>query len=355
MMLKPIESLGYSVYFNEQGADFLHQLLAEKNYSKLFLLEDSHTAEVCAPIFLQLLETNIPIEIIEIEAGEEHKNLDTCTQVWYALSELGADRHSVLINLGGGVVTDLGGFVASTFMRGIDFVNIPTSLLAMVDASVGGKTGVDLGSLKNQVGVINSPKGVIIDTQYLATLSREEFRSGLAEMFKHGLIASQAYWQQMCSLKDLDITDLDRLIYESVVIKNQIVMQDPREGGLRKTLNFGHTLGHAIESYCLQSSHRRRLLHGEAVAIGMQLACELSVALTGFPRKDCDSVNTTLRFYFPQEKFTSEEVGEIIQLLRFDKKNSHGEVRFVLLEGIGRSKTDCIVPEALIYQVFQTL
>ncbi|WP_315164082.1 3-dehydroquinate synthase [Capnocytophaga leadbetteri] len=348
-----IQAQHYQVYFNDEGFDFLNRFVAEQHPSKIFLLADKHTNECCTPIVLSLLATDIPLEIIEIEAGEPHKHIDTCTQVWYALSELGADRKSLLINIGGGVVTDLGGFVASTYMRGIPFINIPTSLLAMVDASVGGKTGVDLGALKNLVGVINNPKGVLIYPDFLATLPTEELRSGMAEMFKHGLISDEAYWHKMCNLSELTEAHLGSLIYESVVIKNEVVTQDPTEKGLRKTLNYGHTLGHAIESYCLQNPNRERLLHGEAIAIGMVLATYLSVKELGFSMEKCDEVKVVLGEYFRKQDFSYEEITDICQLMRFDKKNVSGNVHFVLLEAIGKPKIDCIVPYEEIYKAFE--
>ena len=348
-----IEAQHYQVYFNDEGFDFLNRFVAEQHPSKIFLLADKHTNECCTPIVLSLLATDIPLEIIEIEAGETHKHIDTCTQVWYALSELGADRKSLLINIGGGVVTDLGGFVASTYMRGIPFINIPTSLLAMVDASVGGKTGVDLGALKNLVGVINNPKGVLIYPDFLTTLPTEELRSGMAEMFKHGLISDEAYWHKMCNLSELTEAHLGSLIYESVVIKNEVVTQDPTEKGLRKTLNYGHTLGHAIESYCLQNPNRERLLHGEAIAIGMVLATYLSVKELGFSMEKCDEVKAVLGEYFKKQDFSYEEITDICQLMRFDKKNVSGNVHFVLLEAIGKPKIDCIVPYEEIYKAFE--
>lgn len=348
-----IQAQHYQVYFNDEGFDFLNRFVAEQHPSKIFLLADKHTNECCTPIVLSVLATDIPLEIIEIEAGEPHKHIDTCTQVWYALSELGADRKSLLINIGGGVVTDLGGFVASTYMRGIPFINIPTSLLAMVDASVGGKTGVDLGALKNLVGVINNPKGVLIYPDFLATLPTEELRSGMAEMFKHGLISDEGYWHKMCNLSELTEAHLGSLIYESVVIKNEVVTQDPTEKGLRKTLNYGHTLGHAIESYCLQNPNRERLLHGEAIAIGMVLATYLSVKELGFAMEKCDQVKAVLGEYFKKQDFTYEEITDICQLMRFDKKNVGGNVHFVLLEAIGKPKIDCIVPYEEIYKAFE--
>lgn len=348
-----IQAQHYQVYFNDEGFDFLNRFVAEQRPSKIFLLADKYTNECCTPIVLSLLATDIPLEIIEIEAGETHKHIDTCTQVWYALSELGADRKSLLINIGGGVVTDLGGFVASTYMRGIPFINIPTSLLAMVDASVGGKTGVDLGALKNLVGVINNPQGVVIYPDFLATLPTEELRSGMAEMFKHGLISDESYWHKMCNLSELTEAHLGSLIYESVVIKNEVVTQDPTEKGLRKTLNYGHTLGHAIESYCLQNPNRERLLHGEAIAIGMVLATYLSVKELGFSMDKCDQVKAVLGEYFRKKEFTYEEITDICQLMRFDKKNVGGNVHFVLLEAIGKPKIDCIVPYEEIYKAFE--
>lgn len=353
MVLESILADSYQIHFNEKGFDFLNELLKEKKYSKVFILTDSNTNAYCLPVLLADIVGDYPFEIIEIEAGEEYKNLETCQQVWMALSDLGGDRKSVLLNLGGGVVTDLGGFVAATYMRGIDFVNIPTSLLAMVDASVGGKTGVDLGNLKNQIGVISNPLGVIIDSRFLATLPAQELRSGMAEMFKHGLIQSVSYWEKMRNLKDLDISDLDSLIYDSVIIKNNIVKQDPTEKGLRKTLNFGHTLGHAIESYFLSAPDRERLLHGEAIAIGMVLAVYLSYRICGLSRATLEEVKLVLEEYFPKVNIHNQEITEILNLLRFDKKNSHGKVNFVLLQTVATPKIDCNVEENVVLDAFE--
>lgn len=347
-----IQAQNYQVHFNDSGFVFLNELLTEKRPSKIVVLVDDHTNEYCLPIFLSELSTDIPIEVVEIESGEIFKTIETCTQIWHALSELGVDRKSLLINLGGGVITDLGGFVASTYMRGIDFVNVPTTLLAMVDASVGGKTGVDLGAIKNQIGVINNPRGVLIDTRFLGTLPAEELRSGMAEMFKHGLIQSESYWIQMCHLDSLGLDDLDKLIYDSVVIKNNIVCQDPTEKGLRKTLNFGHTLGHAIESFCLQNEKRRKLLHGEAIAIGMVLVAFISSQLLPFPKEKALEIKYALQEYFEKQYFSEEEIEQIIYLMKFDKKNAHGNVNFVLLESIGQPVLDCTVANELIYQAF---
>jgi len=352
-MLSSIDSKGSSVHFNQTGYQQLNNHLKEQDYSKVFLLVDENTHQFCLPDFLGALETKDTIEIIEIASGEEHKNIATCLSVWETLSELGADRKSLVLNLGGGVVTDLGGFVASTFMRGIRFVNIPTTILAMVDASVGGKTGVDLGVLKNQIGMINLPVMVLIDTSFLATLPTNQMRSGLTEMLKHGLVYKESHWNALKNMKNLDVSDLNILIHESVAVKNEVVTSDPTEKGLRKILNYGHTLGHAIESYCLQSNERETLLHGEAIAIGIILETYISSKIAEFPSVKLEDVKNTLFEYFTNVSFNDKDIKEIIALLKYDKKNTHGVVNFVLLENIGKAKIDCKVPDELILEAFK--
>jgi 3-dehydroquinate synthase len=253
-----------------------------------------------------------------------------------------------MINIGGGVITDLGGFVACTFKRGIAYVNVPTTLLSMVDASVGGKTGVDLGHLKNQIGVISNPDLVLIDTQYLDTLPKNQMRSGLAEMLKHGLITGEGYWNKFLDLSKLSLNDLDELIYESVIIKKNVVEEDPYENGLRKTLNFGHTLGHAIESYFLSNPNKTTLLHGEAIVVGMILACYISSELTGFPKETTLEIKELFTNYYGKVIIEPKEYNTIMELLKYDKKNHHGNINFVLLEGIGKTKIDCLVDDAII-------
>ena len=348
--MEPIITETYSIYFNESGYEILNQHLKKERYSKIFLLTDENTHRDCLPVFLASLETNLEVEIIEMEVGELHKTIDTCIQVWHALSELGADRRSLMINLGGGVVTDLGGFVASTFKRGIDFIHVPTSLLAMVDASVGGKTGVDLGNLKNQIGVINQPKMILVMSGFLTTLEKRQLSSGFAEMFKHGLISSERYWSD---LKDVKLHDsLDPYIYRSVLIKNKIVLEDPTEKNLRKILNFGHTLGHAIESHFLQKDESEALLHGEAIAIGMIMEGYLSHRLTGLGSHQLEDLKNTLLERFRKVEITEEDKHAIISLLKFDKKNSHGFINFVLLKRIGEAVIDQQVPEDLFLEAF---
>ena len=351
--MKSIITKDYPVHFNTDCYTHLNSFLNENTFSKIFVLVDTNTHEHCLSYFLSHIQTDITIEVIEIESGEVYKTIDTCSGVWNALSELDADRKSLMLNLGGGVVTDLGGFVASTYKRGIKFINIPTSLLAMVDASVGGKTGVDLGVIKNQIGVINVGEMVLIDTQFLNTLPQNQMRSGLAEMLKHGLIYDEAYWHQMTNLKDLTLNDLDTLIHRSVVIKNEIVTQDPLENGLRKTLNYGHTLGHAIESYFLSHSEKEDLLHGEAIAVGMILATYISNKLLDFPENKMHAIQAAILNIYTKVTFDNSDLEPIIELLNFDKKNSYGNINFVLLEDISKTKIDCQVSNDLILDSFK--
>ena len=353
MTMNSIETETYKVHFNTKGYEELNHYLDFHNFSKIFILVDSNTHEYCLPEFMSQLETTISIEIIEIEAGEQFKTIDTCVGVWNVLSELNADRKSILLNLGGGVVTDLGGFVASTFKRGMKYINIPTSLLAMVDASVGGKTGVDLGTVKNQIGVINSGDMVIIDTSFLDSLPQNQLKSGLAEMLKHGLIKDRAYFKTLTNLSQLTLNDLDGLIHESVSIKNNIVTEDPTENGIRKHLNFGHTLGHAIESYFLESETKETLLHGEAIAVGMILECYISSVLLKFPKEDVLCITKSIHQIYQPVLFEDQDFEPIIELLKYDKKNEHGNINFVLLEAIGEPKTDCQVSNKLIIEAFQ--
>ena len=341
------------IHFNENCYNSLNEHIKENNFSKIFILVDENTHHYCLARFLEKLETSIVIEIIEIESGEINKTIDTCVGVWNTLSELDADRKSLMINIGGGVITDLGGFVACTFKRGIAYINVPTTLLSMVDASVGGKTGVDLGNLKNQIGVISNPNLVLIDTKFLETLPKNQMRSGLAEMLKHGLITGESYWSNFKNLSKLSLNDLDKLIHESVVIKKHVVEEDPYENGLRKTLNFGHTLGHAIESYFLSNKNKTSLLHGEAIAIGMILASYISTELLGFPKQTTLGIKNLFIDYYGKVDIDKSEHAAIIELLKYDKKNNHGNINFVLLEEIGKPKIDCIVDNRLIVEAFK--
>lgn len=351
--MQTINANGYSVYFNNAIYAYLSEMLLPEVYSKVFVLVDSKTSDYCLPDFLANLATEVPLEIIEFEVGEHFKNIETCFEIWSALTELAADRKSIIINLGGGVVTDLGGFVASTYKRGIEYINVPTTLLAMVDASIGGKNGVDLGNLKNQIGTITTPKTVLIDTNFLATLPANEMRSGLAEMLKHGLIQNKEYWNSLKNISSLNTDDLDALIYKSVQIKNKVVSQDPTENGIRKALNFGHTLGHAIESYFLDNDTKTPLLHGEAIAVGMVLESFLSLEKKSITTEEYFEIKAVILDMFGTIEFSQKDIEEIITLLIHDKKNEFGKVQFVLLNGIGNVKINQFVSNELIYKAFE--
>ena len=351
--MQTISGTNYDVLFGASGYETLAAILLPTQYSKIFILVDENTSQYCLPYFLSNLATEIEIEIIELEAGELHKNIATCTEVWGALSELGADRKSILLNLGGGVISDLGGFVACTFKRGIDFITIPTTLLGMVDAAIGGKNGVDLDHLKNQIGRISEPKAVVIDTQFLTTLPAQEMRSGLAEMLKHGLIFDAAYWNKFKNLTNLNTEHLDDLIHRSIQIKNEIVLQDINELNVRKTLNFGHTLGHAIESYFLSENSKKTLLHGEAVAAGMILESYLSKEQNGLSQEEYQEIKYIINETFERISFSNKAIETIIEFLQFDKKNAFGEIQFVLLEKIGHATINQNIDKSLIYKAFE--
>ena len=351
--MQTIKANSYSIFFNEEGYLYLSSILKSTHYSKIFVLVDENTSEYCLPTFLANLATDIEIEIIEIENGEEHKNIETCLQLWHSLTETGGDRKSILINLGGGVVSDLGGFVACTFKRGIDFINVPTTLLSMVDASIGGKNGVDLGQLKNQIGIIREPKAVIVISSFLETLSQLEMRSGLAEMLKHGLIYDKNYWNKFKDLSALNTEDLEMLIHQSIEIKNKIVSEDLTENGIRKALNFGHTLGHAIESYFLENETKTKLLHGEAVAIGMILESYISLEKNLLTNEEYQEIKNVIIDIFEIIDFDKNDIEKIIELLIYDKKNEFGKIQFALLDGIGKIKINEEADNAIIIKAFE--
>ncbi len=346
--MESVKSQSYEVHIGELAEAALNQHIAKSSYSKIFILVDENTKEHCLPFFKKIFDGSVDFTL-EIQSGEENKHIHTCLKLWEDLSNLDGDRKSLLINLGGGVLTDMGGFVASTFKRGIDFINIPTTLLSMVDASIGGKTGVDLGSLKNQIGVINQPQMVLIFPEFLKTLDPRQVKSGYAEMLKHGLIKNKAYWGSLAEKSNF--TDA-ACIQKSIAIKNEVVLQDPTEKGLRKILNFGHTLGHAIESYCLDNHDKKTLLHGEAIAAGMILEGYLSHELQGLSKLSLDEIKKTFLTHFDKVDFTDADIDAILQLLKYDKKNSYGNVNFVLLHSIGKAVTDIKVPEELFQKAF---
>lgn len=312
-------------------SESLASFFAQNEYSHVAILVDEFTNKYCLPIIQNLLPSNFTK--ILIKSGEHHKNLATCEQVWDRMTKANMDRHSLLINLGGGVIGDLGGFCASTYKRGIDFIQIPTTLLAQVDASVGGKLGIDFHGLKNHIGVFQLPKTVLIDPKFIDTLSIQQKKSGFAEIIKHCLIRDEKEWD-LIRQQSFEELNLSKLIAHSVAIKEAVVLEDPKEAGLRKILNFGHTLGHAIETYLLDKG-KRKILHGEAIAIGMIVEAFISHQRDLISLQELEEIESYLFENYGRVKLHPEEISKIIALTAQDKKNKGKEIRFSLLTGIG--------------------
>jgi len=337
--IREVIASGYVVHIGSDVFSQLERDLCEKDYSRKYILVDENTIQHCLPVLIANVPSLRHAEVVEIESGERNKTIDICIQLWEVLTELRADRQSLLLNLGGGVIGDMGGFVASTYKRGIDFVNIPTTLLAQVDASVGGKVGVDLRQLKNQVGVFSYPKAVYVCPELLKTLPKRQVLAGYAEMIKHGLIADAAHFEALRAFDMSRIEDLLPLIEQSVRIKNKIVLDDPREKNIRKQLNFGHTIGHALETYSLENG-QHELLHGEAVAIGMVCEAWLSVQFADFPEESLDVLTDFILPLYPLYKFENLALHRLIEIMRHDKKNRHDKLNFTLLHAIGEASHD---------------
>lgn len=340
--MQEIKATNYSIFIND--SDRLKHAIHDSAYSRVIVLVDENTEKYCLHKILFLLPENT--SFIRIPSGESHKNISTCQVIWQNLLDLGADRHSLLINLGGGVLCDMGGFCAATYMRGIDFIQIPTTLLSMADASVGGKLGVDFMSYKNMVGLITEPKAVFVFPDFLETLPFEELRSGFAELLKHGLIADKEVWDELSAEKDITRLDYQKIISKSIDIKRKITEEDFLENGLRKILNFGHTIGHAIESYWLQSS--APLLHGEAVAIGMISEAYISYMLGHITESELFEIRSTIIHIFGHHPKYVKPVDKILHFMNNDKKNKGDSLRLALLDTIGKACFDKEVSENLI-------
>ncbi|WP_026904488.1 3-dehydroquinate synthase [Pedobacter glucosidilyticus] len=345
--MNPIQSSTYQVYF-DHSLQVLQDILQQGNYSKVFIITDENTGQFCLPVLQDKLPALDNFDIIEIPYGEENKNIDYCIGIWRMLLDFEADRNAVVINLGGGVVTDMGSFAASTYKRGIDFIQIPTTLLSQVDASVGGKTGIDIENVKNIIGTFALPQAVIICTDFLNTLPERQIISGFAEVIKHGIIADAAYYQDIISLahaKDISTAQ----IHTSVAIKNKVVLEDPFEKGLRKILNFGHTIGHAVESWSL-AHDSSPLLHGEAIAVGM--ICESYLAhMTGIlEEEDFKTIVQDILKFFPKYKLKEGIENDLLAIMQHDKKNSAGNINFSLPNKIGSCLYNQVVSKDLMIE-----
>lgn len=333
-------------YFHQ--ADKLNHHLKEVldlyDSKQIFLLCDSHSKECCVPI----LEAATAAHIMVVPAGDEHKNIEELSRIWEVLSQQGATRKALLINVGGGMITDMGGFAAACFKRGFDFINIPTTILACVDASLGGKTGINFNGLKNEIGAFYPAKEVLIYTPFFKTLDRENLYSGYAEMLKHGLLSSEAHWKEVVNMnpEDTERADFGEIIVHSMEVKEKVVRQDPKEQGLRKALNLGHTIGHAFESYSYQRN--QPILHGYAVAYGLICELYISYKLLNFPKdilQSCVYRIKELYGYFPIE---CKEYPALLEKMHHDKKNSDSQIQFALLSNIGEIHINQTATESLI-------
>ncbi len=308
----------------------LQSFLSENAYSKFFIIADENTKLHCLPLIQDLLPQAVVIETV---SGETNKNLSTCESIWQQLIEHNADRKALCINLGGGVIGDMGGFAASCYKRGIDFINVPTTVLSQVDSSIGGKLGIDFKYGKNLIGLFRNPKGVFISARFFGSLPQRQFINGWAEIFKHALIQDSSQWKKY---KTLDIlhADMNDIIFYSLQIKKAVVETDPYEKGLRKILNFGHTIGHAIEAYSLEYEENS-LLHGEAIVIGMICEAYLSVKKCGLPESELEEIRQVLLRHFPKHDIASFDTDKLLSAMSIDKKNEGNTIMAALLSGIG--------------------
>ncbi len=330
----------------------LEKAIREAAPSALFVLGDDNTLRHCLPELLGRVPVLRKAETIGIPHGESSKSIEVCRELWNHLTEREADRNALLVCLGGGVVTDVGGFVAGTFKRGIRCVHVPTSLMGMVDAAIGGKTGIDLGGLKNMVGMFHDPIGVYVHVPFLKSIGKRELLNGLAEMFKHGLVQDADHWEAIGQAELHDLDALAPLVQRSAAIKAAVVAADPLEHGLRKVLNFGHTIGHGLESHSWEGS-QRVLLHGEAVALGMVCEAWLSWHLGLLSREAFDAISAKLMGLYRPYALDSMADHRIIELMRNDKKNANGEFRFTLLTALGEARVDVPVTAAEVQEALK--
>lgn len=331
--------MGNKIIYGQKALEEFWDWLNVQPYSNIFILVDENTDKFCLPVLLKKIGRVFPENVIRIPAGEPFKNFPSCDFIWEKLLDLKADRKSLLINLGGGVVSDLGGYVAATYKRGIDFVNIPTTLLAMTDASIGGKTGINFKGYKNQIGVFYDPRRVVIYPPFLETLRIDHLKAGFAEMIKHALIADERFWKKIQKIDTNSWKEIEPFIKKSIQIKLKIVKKDREERGNRKKLNFGHTVGHAIESYVLEKNNKP-MLHGDAVASGMIVESYLSHKRGGLSNEEFEHIQKFISDRYPAFKMNHEATNDIINYMRADKKNVNGSVNFSLISKAGESSTN---------------
>lgn len=350
-MIKRIESSKNRVEVGAILESSFQDLLDSKfSSSKKIVIVDENTQEHCWPYLLTTFDALHDAEVIVLPSGEENKVMEVSFQVWEAFTNYGVQRGDLVINLGGGVVTDMGGFIASVYKRGLRFINVPTSLLAMIDASVGGKTGINLGHHKNQLGVFSFPELTICDPIFLKTLPEKQFVSGTAEMFKHAIVSSEKHWND---LKSIDFENISpELIFNSIQIKAEVVDNDPTEKGLRKVLNLGHTVGHAIEGLFMEN---HRYSHGECVAWGILVESAISTQLGFLQIADFEEISDVIRNRFPSITVDSDDSDELIALMKHDKKNNSSKINFSLPTKIGAVIIDQQIEEKTIKEALELI
>lgn len=338
------------ITFTHDAASELDSILRQTDFDHLFVLTDETTHRLCLPR-IKAVSAKYDAHEITIPAGDTHKDVASLSHVWELLGKQKGSRRSLLVNLGGGMVTDLGGFAASTFKRGIPFINVPTTLLAMVDASVGGKTGINFQGLKNEVGVFRNALHVVIDTSFLTTMDKDNILSGYAEMLKHGLISNTPDWAELLNFEPVggDLKALSALLEKNIQVKERIVMEDPLEQGIRKALNVGHTAGHALESFAMQTG--RPVLHGYAVAWGMVCELYLSVVKMGFPKDKMRQTVSYIRQHYGLMSITCDDYPRLYDLMTHDKKNTRGFVNFTLLSDVGQIHINQSATKEEIYEM----
>lgn len=337
----------HSIFFDTHLNEFVFFIQENKKiYSRFFVLVDENTEKYCLPLFNKYIE-NIALApvAIKIPVGEKNKTIDTCQTIWSVLTAHYADRKALLLNLGGGLVCDMGAFAASTYKRGISYVNIPTTLLAMADASVGGKAAVNFKGHKNHIGLFSNPAAVFISETFLNTLPPQELKSGFAELIKHALIGGSEYWEKF---RAIDLKNLSELIYDSVQIKKNVVAQDPLEKGYRKVLNLGHTIGHALETLS-HDKNSNPLLHGEAVAIGLFCAAHISFLNEKLPQQQRDAIAELIVTHYKYFPLPQSMYDTIFDEIRHDKKNYDRQIKMVLLHDVGDIIYDCQVSKEDIF------
>lgn len=339
-MVTAIKPVFPELAYVSEGQDYSRFMEYVKKYDDWILIVDENTNRHCVPVFVKKLGSRPHYSHI-LHSGEKNKTLDRCSSIWTKLTEIRAGRNFLLVNLGGGLVSDVGGFAASCHKRGIDYINIPTSLLAMVDAAHGGKTGINYKGLKNVIGSVHMPKLVLIDKDYLKTLKSDELVSGFAEVLKHALIADKSLWEKLKTIKHPEeIKDWSEILSKSIAIKNSIVKKDPFEQNIRRLLNFGHSIGHALETYS-HGSDQVSLSHGMGVAAGILVESFISLDRRMLSQAECDEIQKVILSIYGTVPFDESKFYSLLEIISHDKKNSSIDLNFTLLREIGKAEIDC--------------